>query len=794
MADFLKILEQKIDFSPSEQGVAERWFRQVERDNLFANAISSSGGGGGVTELQAGNVSIDLAEGVTLRNPGTGDRTIYLDPDGDAWFGSNIGSPSTTALSIFSNAETNNSEIVGAGDVLLGDNSSGKGNLFWDASTGQLKIRSGTTTSVLIGSGGIVVDWATIGGWSIDATRIYNSNMEFNSATSKITAGTIVLDGGAETFSIWSGLVFTGATEKLTIGGTVTIDGTTGTIQSDDFDPGHDGWRIDGDGDAEFNSIVARGSIKTAVFEKGHIVATGGEVIVSKNAGELAVDSGAFPTTLGQIFLYIKNDSEDDPIGAVDDTFWVKGYDDIAGVYCQGFGAVTTVVDQLDGTTRFQVQMGGAGMYLKQLRKGNAVVNIGAVGDGTIELEAGSTTRIKMRELTGQGTGAGDIRAVIGNMNAYYGTGANDRVGFGFGDYSSGNYLSYNAAVADEFVLRTGDGGLTLDDTGMEIEAAGSDAWSSKVGIRWADGVGGASPIRLWGYITGADLAWAKLEAVDKGTGGSGGNHTGIDIFADAGFGKQGQITLRASSDNLDNESSMTLHNDDAGADYIQLATNGYLEILSGNISITEAGDITAVNNIIAEGGLTAGDGTGYSSVGIKGINTNVSDLAWYASGSLAAIFRRDTNDDIVWMRYNPAGTLANAAEITFDSSNGDIFSIPWTYYDPSPTIVGWASLSTKHIFYKKIGKTVHVWFAIQGTSNATNAYFYMPFNVRPASGQSFQVMIYAVNNGAVQNTMGRLDIPSSGNQFNMYLNMNAGGWVASGLKGMRGHFTYEAN
>lgn len=212
-------------------------------------------------------------------------------------------------------------------------------------------------------------------------------------------------------------------------------------------------------------------------------------------------------------------------------------------------------------------------------------------------------------------------------------------------------------------------------------------------------------------------------------------------------------------------------------------------KIAVGNIPLAAVGD----GGLSLSGGLSAGDDTGYQSIAIRSGAVNEADLLFMEGGSIRAIWRKAPDGNIWWQRYDPAGTFKDTALI-FDSSDGDIYTIPWTYYDPSPTIVGWASLTTKHIYYKKIGKLVHVWLAIQGTSNATNAYFYMPFNVKPADGQSFQVPMYVVDNGTAKTTLGRLDIPSAGNQFHLYKDMTAAAWTASSTKGMRCHFTYQAN
>lgn len=71
-------------------------------------------------------------------------QTGSIQNDGDVQFGSDISSPATTGFNIFSQAQTYNGESFGAGDILLGDNSTGKANIWWDASAGILYFRSGT--------------------------------------------------------------------------------------------------------------------------------------------------------------------------------------------------------------------------------------------------------------------------------------------------------------------------------------------------------------------------------------------------------------------------------------------------------------------------------------------------------------------------------------------------------------------------------------------------------------------------------------------------------------------------
>jgi len=79
-------------------------------------------------------------------------RTGAIEQDGDVKFGSNIDSPSTTGFHSFSNAQSYNGESMGAGDILIGDNSSGAYNIFWDSSASTLYLRSGTIGVVVLSS------------------------------------------------------------------------------------------------------------------------------------------------------------------------------------------------------------------------------------------------------------------------------------------------------------------------------------------------------------------------------------------------------------------------------------------------------------------------------------------------------------------------------------------------------------------------------------------------------------------------------------------------------------------
>lgn len=139
---------------------------------------------------------IELKDGSTVRG--------QWQTDGDIFIGSDISAAATTYLSVFAVAQTYNSESVEAGDMLIGDNSASKANIFWDKSAGILYFRGGTTGNVYIDTAGSLVAgtglvWLDDSGLSLEADTTYGhseGSVNFLSPTqyrggSQITLGTI---------------------------------------------------------------------------------------------------------------------------------------------------------------------------------------------------------------------------------------------------------------------------------------------------------------------------------------------------------------------------------------------------------------------------------------------------------------------------------------------------------------------------------------------------------------------------------------------------------------------------
>ncbi|HEX2698201.1 MAG TPA: hypothetical protein VHM28_10875, partial [Anaerolineales bacterium] len=97
-----------------------------------------------------------------------------IEPDGDAFFGSDIDNPETTSLGVFANAQSYNGEDMEAGDLLIGDNSDGVGNAKWDTLTGFLRFRRGSQTRAYMGADGAI--YAADGLLQINENGILSNN------------------------------------------------------------------------------------------------------------------------------------------------------------------------------------------------------------------------------------------------------------------------------------------------------------------------------------------------------------------------------------------------------------------------------------------------------------------------------------------------------------------------------------------------------------------------------------------------------------------------------------------
>jgi hypothetical protein len=460
------IIDKYLMMLPGDRNMMEREFTRLE--TTVRDVGTAVGQSGHITRVTAGNVIFGETDGIKLLNPSIGRYSIDLQSDGDAFFGSDTSAPDHTALAIFSNSQRYNGELFGAGDLLIGDNSAGKANLQWDASTGRLNFRGGATTNAYISaagylnatgatiSGTITAAAGSIGGWTINADNIAKTG--------------IILDSGDDA-------IYVGASAPRLV-----IDGANKVIKSSSYASGVSGFSINGaTGDAEFNNITARGEIRTAVLAYGEIQATAGTLGVFKSAGKLREDR------MTQANFNI--DIEDPATGhmqlfAVNDILRIK---DTSG----DFWLRVDGVSNLGTYYRYAVTLmnGSTGATIKA---GAAVVDYGPGGTGFITLSAdgtvGSSANITIAAHTGSPWSAQTTLVRLGNLNGSYGM-VTDRYGIGIGDYANNNFIRYQNGALQ---INTGSGRTVMGMDGLYVTDADSNA---VLGVACVDS-------KSWGGLT----------------------------------------------------------------------------------------------------------------------------------------------------------------------------------------------------------------------------------------------------------------------------------------------------
>lgn len=138
----------------------------------------------------------------------------------------------------------------------------------------------------------------------------------------------------------------------------------------------------------------------------------------------------------------------------------------------------------------------------------------------------------------------------------------------------------------------------------------------------------------------------------------------------------------------------------------------------------------------------------------------------------------------------------------------GEFFSVPvgfnpyyitnlrmpsWTDYSASTTVVGFASINTKQVWYYSDGATLY-WIArIQGTSNAGNLTFTLP-TAQKASTPPCTIACAVTNSGAPVTSGGRCLTAASSAVISVFSNLSNGTFAATGTKAVFAEGFYIIN
>lgn len=336
-----------------------------------------------------------------------------------------------------------------------------------DFTTGDLTIR-----------GTIYASAGQIAGWSISSFTIKRQDGDYG----------IELSSGFPHIAVGN----------LETGPYIYIDGANGRIGVSDYVSGASGWRIEENGDAEFNNIVARGVIHTPVFLKEEVAAIGGTFLVQESdvltsdATTAAALDGSFTFECEHNYFAVDDYVRCKPDGTKE--FWAL----ITGVAGTGPYTYTATLKSGDTSTTFE--------------KGLAVVNYGPSGAGSVLMtgtltnapyvsiftHAGSpwssvTERVRLGKLAGitdpkfgalsgyglwtdRGYFTGSLKATAGELGSLDVAGTLDvgtdgviKSGATGYDAGTGWWLDYNGGTPRLFIGDATGNKLTWDGTNLAI-------------------------------------------------------------------------------------------------------------------------------------------------------------------------------------------------------------------------------------------------------------------------------------------------------------------------------------
>lgn len=224
----------------------------------------------------------------------------------------------------------------------------------------------------------------------------------------------------------------------------------SGTISSDVFESGVRGWQINNSGNAEFENLTARGSLKSTVFVYDEINAQGGSLIIAAS-GSTHTALNITPTIGSSLILPISRQYPGQPaVFKVNDTLRVKthiGDGTLANLWLKIVSLDTTNSEFISYTTTVLTNTWPVTTYM--LPSATAVVNYGVKNGGHILLAAddsglGQSPYIDV--ITNEGDsihdGAQRVRVRLGNLGGITNVPQFGGSLSGYGLYAENAYLT----------------------------------------------------------------------------------------------------------------------------------------------------------------------------------------------------------------------------------------------------------------------------------------------------------------------------------------------------------------
>lgn len=287
----------------------------------------------------------------------------------------------------------------------------------------------------------------------------------------------------------------------------------------------------------------------------------------------------------------------------------------------------------------------------------------------------------------------------------------------------------------------------------------------------------------------GASLKWDNITFLELGDTPS--TYTGYGYYAIiVSPGEAGIIYMK---------------NDTVGYDSHLLRTDGDGKITVVGINV----DTTGVGNgeIYASGDIRTGGGL---SIGSLTQNPAAGELYATSKEDLGGTLRVNGSNDFVTGSgveiafVNPKGYISayDRSSSAYRELNirgnpvifpiGDAYTVAWTDYGGTSTIVGITTITTKEIYYKKIGAHVWVTFRLVGTGSTTAFTFTLPYN--SAAGATYDFQVRAKDNGVTLTSPSLGELGPSSNTVTLYKDMTGAAWTAALGRFAMGQFDYEAS
>jgi hypothetical protein len=284
--------------------------------------------------------------------------------------------------SLFHLDPVNNLLVIGADAVINADLSAN--NIRTPATIGGLPSTDLNASSSISSEGLARFVSASIGGWNVNTSSIFSSNLEINSA---------------------------------------------GRIQTRDYASNLKGWIIDETGRAEFENVKIRGTLATTTFEKESVNAVGGQLFVANSTTITGSGVTALDTTMSVANASGFSSGEVLQIKKISDTGFTTEYVLVESASLDGDGSDPNSISgkiyvergYTGGATPGNTFVGDTGSAAQAYEESQVIVSTGKIGTGYIRMNANpndqSTPYIDIVERTGSGTYDVELKARLGDLS-----------------------------------------------------------------------------------------------------------------------------------------------------------------------------------------------------------------------------------------------------------------------------------------------------------------------------------------------------------------------------------------